>query len=260
MSIHQCDHRIELLLWDYTSAQRLAPFERTEEMRFLTVPEIDTLAESMAARYKALVLVAAFGGLRIGELAGLRRGRVDILRDRIEVAEISVEVDGHLHFGPPKSRAGRRSVTLPRSVMRVLNDHLAEFTDDHAEAFVFTGPEGGPLRVPLWRQRFWKPAVEAAGLAPLTPHDLRHTAVALWIASGANVLEVCRRAGHTSASFTLDRYGHLFPEADTAVADRLDALIAAVAENAVSTVTKAPRSKSQAQTRPKKLAAVPRAV
>ncbi len=63
-----------------------------------------------------------------------------------------------------------------------------------------------------------------SSLASLTPHDLRHTAVALWIAAGANVLEVSRRAGHSSTSFTLDRYGHLFPEADTTVADRLEQL------------------------------------
>ena len=45
-------------------------------------------------------------------------------------------------------------------------------------------------------------------------------------ASGANPLEVSRRAGHSSTSFTLDRYGHLFPEADQSVADRLELLIA----------------------------------
>jgi len=60
----------------------------------------------------------------------------------------------------------------------------------------------------------------------LHPHELKHTAIALWIASGAGPLEVSRRAGHTSVSFTFDRYGHLFPEADQSVADRLDALIA----------------------------------
>jgi integrase len=48
--------------------------------------------------------------------------------------------------------------------------------------------------------------------------------VALWIAAGANPKEVSARAGHSSVSFTLDRYGHLYPEADTALRDRLDAL------------------------------------
>jgi hypothetical protein len=46
----------------------------------------------------------------------------------------------------------------------------------------------------------------------------------LWIAAGANPKEVAARAGHTSVSFTLDRYGHLYPEADQALRDRLDAL------------------------------------
>jgi integrase len=198
-----------------------------KEMRFLNPMEVGALAEAISPRYRALVLVAAYGGLRIGELAGLRRKRVDISRGRVDVAEIVVEVGGVLTYGQPKTRAGRRSVSLPQTVVKALNDHMSEFTADDPDAFVFTAPEGGPLRVPAWRQRFWKPAAEKAGVAPLRPHDLRHTAVALWIATGANPLEVSRRAGHTSASFTQDRYGHLFPEADCAVADRLDALIIA---------------------------------
>ena len=52
------------------------------------------------------------------------------------------------------------------------------------------------------------PATKAAGLQGLRIHDLRHTAVALWIAAGATPKEVAVRAGHTSVSFTLDRYGH----------------------------------------------------
>jgi integrase len=197
-----------------------------KEMRFLTPSEIDILTDSIDERYQALILVAAYGGFRIGELAGLRRGRVDILNGRVDIAEVVVEVAGHLTYGEPKTRAGRRAVTLPRSVVGVLNDHLSQFTPADPQAFVFSAPEGGALRVPAWRRRFWCPAVTCAGLTPLRPHDLRHTAVALWVATGANPLEVSRRAGHASVSFTLDRYGHLFPEADQAVANRLDALMA----------------------------------
>jgi integrase len=202
------------------------PKVEREEMRFLTPEEVERLANTIGARYRALVLVAAYGGLRIGELAGLRRGRVDVLRNRVDVAEICVEVSGHLTFGQPKTRAGRRSVTLPRSVMATLNEHLAEYTATERDAFVFTSPEGGPLRVPAWRQRYWAPAIDAASVAPLRPHDLRHTAAALWIASGAGPLEVSRRAGHTSTSFTQDRYGHLHAEADSALAERLEGLVA----------------------------------
>ncbi len=62
-----------------------------------------------------------------------------------------------------------------------------------------------------WRHRVWRPAIADAALAPLRPHDLRHTAVSLWAAAGASPNEVAMRAGHTSVSVVLDRYRHLFP-------------------------------------------------
>jgi integrase len=98
---------------------------------------------------------------------------------------------------------------------------------DDPEAFVFSAPQGGPLRVTAFRARVWRPATRAAGLDGLRIHDLRHTAVALWMAAGANPKEVAARAGHTSVSFTLDRYGHLYPESDAALRERLDAIYSA---------------------------------
>jgi integrase len=215
------------------------PKVEREEMRFLTPAEVATLADAIQPRYRALVLVGAYGGLRIGELAGLRRSRVDLLRGTVTVAEIVVEVRGVLHMGPPKTRASRRTVGLPRFVVEELAAHLAEPGDP--EAFVFTAPEGGPLRVHNFRARVWRPATRAAGLDGLRIHDLRHTAVALWIAAGANPKEVAARAGHASVSFTLDRYGHLYPEADTALRDRLDALYGSAQPATTSPVVRLPR-------------------
>jgi len=94
------------------------PKVEREEMRFLTSAEVATLADAIQPRYRALVLVAAYGGLRIGELAGLRRSRVDLLRGTVQVAEIVVEVRGVLHIGPPKTRASRRTVGCPGSWSR----------------------------------------------------------------------------------------------------------------------------------------------
>jgi integrase len=87
--------------------------------------------------------------------------------------------------------------------------------------------QGGPLRIAGFRYRIWRPATTAADLQGLRIHDLRHTAVALWIAAGASPKEVAVRAGYSSVSFTLDRYGHLYPESDTALRDRLDTFFAA---------------------------------
>ena len=72
-----------------------------------------------------------------------------------------------------------------------------------------------------------RPAAAAAGLDGLRPHDLRHTAVALWIAAGASPREIAARAGHTSVVTVLDRYGHLLPELDDRLRDRLDEMFVA---------------------------------
>jgi len=194
-----------------------------EEMRFLAPAEITALADAIDRRYRALVLLGAYGGLRIGEMLGLRAKSVDLLRGQVDVSEILVEVSGHLHHGPPKTRAGRRIVPVPRVVVDALADHL-RMHPASPEDLVFRAPEGGPVRLAAWRRRVWAPAVEKAGLAPLRPHDLRHSAVGLWIAAGASPKEIATRAGHTSVSFTLDRYGHLLPGTEQRVNDALDEL------------------------------------
>jgi integrase len=213
-------------------AIRLPRVER-EPPRFLTPAEVARLAEVIDPRYRALVLVAAYGGLRIGELAGLTRRRVDLLRGTVEVAEIVTEVEGRLGGGLPKTRASRRTVGLPRRVVEALDEHLAAYTAPGATAPVFPAPQGGPLRVTAFRNRVWRPATIAAGLDGLKVHELRHTAVALWIAAGASPKEVAARAGHTSVSFTLDVYGGLFEGHDRELRDRLDAMFTDASEGQV---------------------------
>ena len=187
------------------------------EMRFLTHAEIGKLADSIDPRYRALVLLLAYGGLRIGEAAALRPEHRIETRHEIDVVQTVAWVKGHPLLGPPKTRAARRRVALPQPVWDALTEHVAE----HATEWIFPAPDGGILQPANWRRRTYNPAVKAAGLDPLRPHDLRHTAVALWIEAGADVKRVASRAGHTSVAFTLDRYGHLYPDADTALADRL---------------------------------------
>jgi integrase len=211
-----------LLLKSPGDGVRLPRIERVE-MRFLDASDVRALAAAIDPRYKAAVLLAAYGGLRAGELFGLRAKRVDPLRRTVTIAETLVDVGGHPYFGPPKTRAGHRTIPLPRVAADPLAEHLAAY-GRKPDDLVFTAPEGGPVQLNVWRRRFWAPAVRGAGLDHLRPHDLRHTAVALWIAAGANPKEAATRAGHTSVSFTLDRYGHLFPGSEQRLNDALDLL------------------------------------
>jgi integrase len=99
------------------------------------------------------------------------------------------------------------------------------------ENFVFTAPLGGVLRVGNFRRNTFDPAAESVGLGGLVPHELRHTAASIAIASGASVKGVQAMLGHASATLTLDRYGHLFGDELDAVAERIDAAARAVREN-----------------------------
>lgn len=208
------------------------PAVEREEMRFLTAGEVSTLATAMPERWRALVLVAAYGGLRIGELGALRRDRIDPLRSTVDIRVTAGEVRGRLVTNAPKTKASRRVVTLPRPVMAALVEHLDQYSSAEPDGLVFVTSTGCPLRVPTWRRRVWAPAVRAAGLEPLRIHDLRHTAVALWIDRGATLLQVKQRAGHTSSTFTLDRYGHLYENNDEALLAGLDAGYVPVAAEA----------------------------
>jgi integrase len=85
-----------------------AGVERAPEMRFATVAEVQALADKVGEQYRAMILVAALAGLRWGELAGLRRKRVDLRNARLVVAEQLTEINGKHDFSLTKTRAGER--------------------------------------------------------------------------------------------------------------------------------------------------------
>jgi integrase len=197
--------------------------------RILTPEELEDLAAAIAPRYRALVLVCGYGGLRFGEAAALRRRAVRILERRLDVAEALAEVRGQMIFGPTKTGA-TRAVQIPAFLADQLAEHMATFLHgpggDRAGAdLLFTDPAGGPIRRTNFRRRVWAPAITAADLDPApTPHDLRHTAAAVAIAEGAHPKAIQERLGHSSIRVTLDVYGHLFPGLGAELADRLDAV------------------------------------
>lgn len=159
----------------------------------------------------------------------MKRGRFNPETAEVEVVETIVELRGKLlPPGPPKTKAGRRSVKLPQSVANELAEHIMR-QGLHESDLIFQAPKGGPLRK-TFRPRFWLPALEAADLAPLRFHDLRHTAIAFWIAVGADPKRIAVRAGHSSVAVVLDRYGHLFPKGEEELTERLDAVFQAASK------------------------------
>jgi integrase len=194
------------------------PPRRRQEQRFLNAAEVWDLAEAVEPRYRALVLTGVYGALRWGELAGLKVSRLRLLERRIDVVEGVSEVGGRLIWGPPKT--GTRTVSIPAPLAEEIALHLSAFPPD-GERLVFTSPGGGLLRYANFYRRVWQPAVEKTDLAPLRPHDLRHTAVALAIQAGAHPKEIQELCGHASITTTLNTYGHLFDSLQDRLAERL---------------------------------------
>jgi integrase len=194
-----------------------------QEMRFLTADEVALIAESIEPRYRTLIFTAAYCGLRAGELGFLRADSLDLLRGQLEVRGSLAEVGGRILEGPTKTRKVR-TVAVPRFLSTMLADHLPKYA---AGGYVFSAPDGGPLRHRNFVRRQFHPAVERAGLAEgLRFHDLRHTCAALLIASGTHLQEVKEHLGHASIRTTSDRYGHLYDAARERLRDRLDATFA----------------------------------
>ena len=201
-----------------------AGLERAAEMRHVSIPQLHALAEAVPGRYRALVLVAGYGGLRWGELVGLRRRRVDLAGARIHVVEQLAEVAGKFIVAPPKTAAGQRVVVLPSVAVAALADHLDEFAAPEPDGLVFPSGRGTYLQRSNFSRLVWRPAVQRLGLDGLRFHDLRHTAATLAAAAGATTKELMERMGHTSPAVAL-RYQHVMADRQGAIAAALDELV-----------------------------------
>jgi integrase len=222
------------------------------EMRFLTAEQVELLATEISDRYRAWVLVAAYTGIRWSEAVGLRRRDIDLDGGRLTIVEQLVRrADKTWDRTAPKTRAGRRVISLSPSITSDLTHHVDRWALPGADGLVFANQYGRPLNGPSFRGSVFAPACAKAGLADTVwatrgdttsskpprpagarqrytgaprPHDLRHTAAALMVLAGAHPKAMQVRMGHSSIMVTLDRYGHLFPEMDTELAQALDEL------------------------------------
>ena len=195
--------------------------EKSPERPVLTLRQVFDLADAFTdRRYRLLILLAVFCGLRWGELAALRRKHIDVSAGLIRVEAAVVELTtGALVTGPPKSLAGIRWVTIPPFLLADVVEHLDDFTGAAPESLVFTGPKGAQLRRSNFT-RIWRSALEAAGLVGIHFHDLRHTGNTLAAEAGASLRELMDRMGHSSTRAAYI-YQHRTALRDKMIADEI---------------------------------------
>jgi integrase len=212
------------------------PRVASTELELLTPAQAQDMLQKLRGRsvYPAFV-VALATGMRRGELLALRWQDVDLDGAFLRVEQSLEQTKAGLRFKSPKTKFGRRRITLPASAVTVLRDHRKTQAEQRlklgmgkapAESLVFATWEGKP-RSPNSLTKEWSEAIQATKLPRVTLHSLRHTHASHLIASGLDVLAISRRLGHGSPTITLGVYGHLFPNKDDRAADAIEATFAA---------------------------------
>jgi integrase len=210
--------------------------ESTDDMEFMTPEEVAGLVACFPRAKDRLFIRTLYGtGLRWGEITALaakhvrspQPGRYEVRVTRAWKRGAGTPQPWWL--GPPKTRAGRRTVEITAGLWQELLDlGLAKLGKDE---LIFHNGCGERLRYGTFYERWLRAIAEAKkrGVLPEwkhpTIHDLRHSHVAALLSDGHSLTYVQRRLGHESITTTSDRYGHLLETAHTAALATLDRVL-----------------------------------
>lgn len=228
---------VRLHLLTYNPAEYVeAPKSTAQPVQVWQLDEVRGFLSAVGADpLYALWLVAITTGLRRSELAGLRWEDVDLEASRIHVRQARKLAGSAPYIGAPKSDAGRRTLSLDSTSLLALNEHatrqaeLGELMPGWLDTgYVFTTSIGTPFHPDVLSHRFRTlcDSLKASHQMPQVHlHSLRHTSVALALASGANIKVVSARLGHSRTAITLDVYAYLLSGQDEALAEGVAGLL-----------------------------------
>ncbi len=214
--------------------------EKAPERPIASIPQVFEIADSIEPRFRAMVLVGVFLGLRLGEMLALTVERIDLLHGQIKVVEQYQELkDGTHILGPPKSDAGVRTIAIPAILRPELEAHLATYVAPGKKSLVFCGPKGKPLRRATWYTA-WSRAMAALGIEGMKPHDLRHTGNTLTAMTGREYQGADGEVRPVDVTRAALIYQHATRDRDHEIADALNGLIEAKLQQARRLQTEVP--------------------
>jgi integrase len=197
----------------------------------MTLPSVDQVAALLDAAqpdFKAMLALAAFAGLRVGEVRGLQLGDINFLGRTIEVRrQAQHKLGGGREIRGPKY-ASERAVYAPDGLLTELSAHVAAQEITASDDWLFSDQSDLPVHESTVGRR-WRAARKAAKVPDLKFHDLRHFYASGLIAEGCDVVTVQKALGHSSPSITLDTYSHLWPTAEDRTRRAAGVLFTAVA-------------------------------
>jgi integrase len=193
--------------------------EEGKRPRELAEVELVRLVAELPERWRAMVELMAYVGLRPGEAVALKVGKLDPMKRTLLV---DTSMTGFTKTGEP------RTVVLPPAVVEMLTEHLARFSDpSDPEAPMFPKEDGKAITskpsYDAWSRNHFRPAAKRAGVNHgLSPNDMRHMAAARAIRLGVDIHAVQRMLGHAQPSLTLNVYSYLFEGSEETAAEKLD--------------------------------------
>ncbi|MBE6560543.1 MAG: site-specific integrase [Ruminococcaceae bacterium] len=213
------------------------PRMERREIKPLTEREICAfLAELRAGEeFSALFTVALFTGMREGEICGLAWNAVDFRAGTITVRQQlqKEKKKGGCHYIAATKNDRTRTITAAPYVMGILREIFAEQKKQHLACglawrnewnLVFTRPDGSFIP-PQTALKHFKKIAERIGRPDARFHDLRHTYAVTALQEGDSVKTVQENLGHSTASFTLDVYGHVSEKMKAESAARMENFI-----------------------------------
>jgi integrase len=202
-------------------------------MKTFTVEQLAAALELARPRRIFLpTLLAGLCGLRRGEIAGLKWGRVDLDRAQLAVVESAEQTREGVRCKPPKNGRGRK-VALPAKVVSELRTWRAQQAEEllklgirlSDDTFVCAREDGLPLQ-PQSLTHAWERFITGTKLPHLRFHDLRHAHATHLLASGVHPKIASERLGHSTVGLTLDTYSHVLPSMQAGAAALIDAAFA----------------------------------
>jgi integrase len=182
---------------------------------------------------EAFYTLALYGGLRLGEVQGVRWQDIDLTKQMLRVQRSYRDGVGLTDVKTAKSN---RTVDLSEPMVLALKQHRKAQMEQQAEAgtlgikwlndwgLVFTREYGLPTDRNAIRRDYHR-LLRKARLARIRFHDLRHSSAVLQLAAGTDVKTVSENLGHARVSTTLDLYAHVMPSTRRAGAEALAALL-----------------------------------
>lgn len=187
---------------------------------WFTHEQVDAICQHLPAQHAVATQLMSWCGLRWGEMAGLKIGRVAFLRRRLSVVGVNTQNGRFKEY--PKSSKSRREIPVPPHVLELLAPLVAGRAPDEL-VFRTERPYRGERRPwsganwrVVWNEAITKTQAAGVDVPRYSPHALRHTAASMLVQDGVALYDVQRLLGHESPSITA-RYSHLAPDAHGAV-------------------------------------------